>query len=251
MPQRVWLRAWKKGGWIRRLSSPTFATSTVTIGLASWISLLRATRAKEKATPADAQVPIMSSGSGRTSSASFAKYDRRSSSWKTLQLTLDGASETWSATWPRAGGMSNGIASRRQPSAPLTAGIASSFLLPTPSASQGGSQNNGRRSDGSSFRTKGTPTLAGRATKGMLPTPMASDATAGGRNSWGTPKLPTMAKEGLLPTPTSSDAKRGGSDGRRPGSKSGITLDVACGGPLNPQFVEWMMGWPIDWTDCT
>jgi hypothetical protein len=41
-----------------------------------------------------------------------------------------------------------------------------------------------------------------------------------------------------------------------PGSRPGPTTP-ADGGPfgepvvLNPLFVEWLMGWPLGWTDCT
>ena len=26
-------------------------------------------------------------------------------------------------------------------------------------------------------------------------------------------------------------------------------LNAEIGGPLNPEWVEWLMGWPIGWTD--
>jgi hypothetical protein len=27
-------------------------------------------------------------------------------------------------------------------------------------------------------------------------------------------------------------------------------LNAEVGGPLNPTWVEWLMGWPLGWTDC-
>jgi hypothetical protein len=77
---------------------------------------------------------------------------------------------------------------------------------------------------------------------GMWPTPAARDYRDGGapadleRN---TPNLPTavltVAKS--LPTPTAS---------RRTGLQShGRTV---VGGQLNPTWVEWLMGWPLEWT---
>jgi hypothetical protein len=63
-------------------------------------------------------------------------------------------------------------------------------------------------------------------------------------------------ESGSWPTPVASMAK-----GSSPGSlirKSGRDrsrdrLDHAVmalhGGPLNPEWVEWLMGWPIGWTD--
>jgi hypothetical protein len=65
----------------------------------------------------------------------------------------------------------------------------------------------------------------------------------------------------LLPTPTAGDASGSGSR-NKPGSKahSGTSLTDAAigdrgtgrakgGGLLNPTWVEWLMGWPLRWTD--
>lgn len=66
-----------------------------------------------------------------------------------------------------------------------------------------------------------------------------------------------------VPTPTAGDAKSSGSR-NLPGSKAnpGVSLSDyvrgssstprrggATGGKLNPRWVEWLMGWPIGWTD--
>ena len=72
-----------------------------------------------------------------------------------------------------------------------------------------------------------------------------------------TPTLPTSDRgSGFWPTPVASMAK-----GSSPASltrkngrdRSKDRLDHAImasdGGPLNPQWVEWLMGWPIGWTD--
>ena len=64
----------------------------------------------------------------------------------------------------------------------------------------------------------------------------------------------------LWPTPSSRDGKGGYIGGRvRNGKTSFDTLDVAVqatdnqdktGGQLNPTWVEWLMGFPLGWTDC-
>ena len=49
----------------------------------------------------------------------------------------------------------------------------------------------------------------------------------------------------LLPTPVASDTYH-----RRGKYKQGGTaLSTAVGGKLNPSWVEWLMGWPVGWTD--
>jgi hypothetical protein len=64
-----------------------------------------------------------------------------------------------------------------------------------------------------------------------------------------TPKLPTRGREsGLLPTPTATNTKathlRGADKGKLRESRS-----YGCHGPLNPPSLEWLMGWPVGWTE--
>ena len=53
----------------------------------------------------------------------------------------------------------------------------------------------------------------------------------------------------LLPTPTSRDHKDGHAPRFRHGRIQKDTLGRAIGGPLNPTWVEWLMGFPPGWTD--
>jgi DNA (cytosine-5)-methyltransferase 1 len=78
----------------------------------------------------------------------------------------------------------------------------------------------------------------------LWPTP-AADVT-GGDNKTGTRhdrgmKLTTAAK--LWPTPTKEGFDAGGHRG------SADTLYSRVGGSLNPEWVEWLMGYPIGHTD--
>ena len=52
----------------------------------------------------------------------------------------------------------------------------------------------------------------------------------------------------LLPIPTAACAT-GGQKSRSGKRKNEILLDGIAGGSLNPQWVGWLMGWPIGWTD--
>jgi hypothetical protein len=89
----------------------------------------------------------------------------------------------------------------------------------------------------------------------MWPTPQAAD-----HKNMDTAKQTMLSSEvKLWPTPTTRDHKGGYQGGRiRNGKVSMDTLDVAVqhtdnqqktGGQLNPQWVEWLMGYPEGWTD--
>lgn len=52
---------------------------------------------------------------------------------------------------------------------------------------------------------------------------------------------------GFLPTPTAHNAKEGAYPAE--GKRNTPTLAWVLGGKINPQFTEWMMGWPIGWSD--
>ncbi len=54
----------------------------------------------------------------------------------------------------------------------------------------------------------------------------------------------------LWPTPVRRDYRGPGkSRMERTGSKSGECLPQVVGGLLNPEWVEWLMGWPTGWTE--
>lgn len=58
-----------------------------------------------------------------------------------------------------------------------------------------------------------------------------------------------VAAQHLLPTPTCQDARNNGGAAQQ--RRKTRPLNAVCGGALNPLWVEWLMGWPIGWTDCT
>lgn len=84
-------------------------------------------------------------------------------------------------------------------------------------------------------------------------TPVADDAVdraAGKVNSRGEPKLSAEVK--LFPTPRTPSPTGGGTglDGGA-GARSMMDADTRAeltGASLNPDWVEWLMGWPIGWT---
>jgi hypothetical protein len=50
-----------------------------------------------------------------------------------------------------------------------------------------------------------------------------------------------------FPTPTAQDAKNNGAPSQM--ERNTKPLNAEVGGALNPPWVEWLMGWPIAWTD--
>ena len=84
------------------------------------------------------------------------------------------------------------------------------------------------------------------------PTPLASDAeSAGGIGCWQRGKRGLALNTAVrleFPTPGYNDFKSG--KGYNHGDKKQTPqLRHISGGMLNPTWVEWLMGWPLGWTD--
>jgi hypothetical protein len=126
-----------------------------------------------------------------------------------------------------------------------------SGLWPTPRANDGEKRGdfdatNNRNGLPASVKLFPTPTKQERSSN------QPYDATApidSGRS------LSTFVR--TFPTPTKFDATNRGSRGAYPGSNHHLaSLDWVVqhdpaekvGGALNPPWVEWLMGWPIEWT---
>jgi len=94
--------------------------------------------------------------------------------------------------------------------------------------------------------SQASKSLGAMARRNMWPTPTANAGTgAGHQGRQGGLNLQTAVAR--WPTPISRDWRSG--KGYQPG-KHAPNLPEVVGGKLNPQWVEWLMGWPIAWTDC-
>lgn len=227
-----------------------------------WTSSPAASRVRTLALPDPAPVsPARDPDYGPSSPVFLARFDLASRSWRTcqgsfLEMTGDGLA-AFSGTWPRSGSMRNGTAYRLPPLARLTDGIASG-LLPTPCAIDPGSRFNQSRSPGAALR----PTLGAMARFVMFPTPTAGDAkSSGSRNLPGSKanagvSLTDFVRTGgsttprQIPTPTARDYRHQNAvPSSQPGrGTQGEQLPNFIGGPLNPTWVEWLMGFPDEWT---
>ena len=148
--------------------------------------------------------------------ASFVKYDPDSSSWKTHQCSLLGDLEEFSETWPQWGLMRNGECWEQRMLEQSIRGTESG-LWPTPVHSEARQGLQIRREG-----KKGTQTSLSTAVL-TWPTPRTK-GMCGGSGSWDLLNKNTTVEEARL-------------------------MGAGNGGQLNPPWVEWLMGWPIGWTD--
>jgi hypothetical protein len=88
---------------------------------------------------------------------------------------------------------------------------------------------------------------------GLWPTPLASDGTKNGSDSLARAVQPELQKtfrknaKQTWTTPTAHMAKEGGFPSEH--ERNTPTLSAQAGGKLNPNWVEWLMNWPIKWSD--
>lgn len=186
--------------------------------------------ASQSATPASASGGTMFAGSGPSSPASFASFDPATSSWRTSPSSASGDSTKSRVIWPRSGMTRNGTAYQLAPSAPRTIATDSS-LWPTPLASNTKAVH---------MRTGGRPPRSY-----LWPTPTRSDGTGGPGNSGRQGGLNLRTAVRLWKTPTAAPASHGGGGGEL---QKQVKSSAGEPGPLNPAWIEWLMGYPRGWT---
>lgn len=215
--------------------------------LLTWF--LGASRARTSVSPdLETDLTELAAASGRKWVGSFAKYDHGASTWKTAQCSLlEDSTEFW-GTWPRCGSMRNGECFQR-PALELRTSASESGLLPTPVTVDTGSYFNRSASDGAALR----PTLGAMAKYDLWPTVTVH----GNYNRKGASK---SSGDGLATavwrTPNASDGRKWSnqslqdrlSKGQQIRLTTQVSPDGGRGGLLNPEWVEWLMGWPIGWT---
>ena len=175
------------------------------------------------------------------------RYDRATSSWKTHRCLWVEVLPESSLTLPKWGSMRDGVLSERTTSALPTAET-DAGLWPTPLATDG--------SKGGPNQKGGKGDLRLSSAVHYWPTPKANDAEKRGNFDVTNPRngLPAAAKSWPTPVASMSKGSSPASLTRKSGAdRSGDRLDHAVmatdGGQLNPTWVEWLMGWPLGWTD--
>ena len=203
---------------------------------------------------------------GSTCPGSSAKYDPASRSWRTAQFSLLAGLDEFSGTWSRWGSTRNmEFWERSTPGHRISE--SGSGLWPIIRVQDG--ERGGR----------GDLIQAVRGNKNahfrLWQTPVADDAVDRKKGKWNSRGEPKLSAEVLMwPTPTANCSTGAGHQGRQGGlnlqtavkwatptvcgnynkkgasAKSGDGLATQAGGALNPDWVEWLMGWPIGWTAC-
>ena len=169
----------------------------------------------------------------------LAKYDPSTSSWKTPQSSLFGEESESLETLPRWGMTVNGLLWEQPMLEPHISETESGYLLPTPTASmmpcEGTVRIMRKHWESGEFTLEEASAIAGRDVR----------KSQGKVQAW--------------PTPSASMGNRGTQAEWTPIRKSGhpaqYTLNQALRdstgkiGKPNPSWTEWLMGWPMGWTD--
>ena len=202
--------------------------------------------------------------------ALLGKYDRNTRSWKTAQCSLFEDLELSLETWPRWGLMRDGECWEQQTLVQTTnekeSGLwltPSTVDIPTRSAESMEKRLEYRKKIGRNGVTagclseqvewsgKGQP--IGYITKETWPTPRsfsAMAATITPESAWNEKRksnLETIVGQRFWPTPTAHMAKETNAPSEALRNEPSMASRV--GGQLNPDWVEWLMNWPIKWSN--
>ena len=160
--------------------------------------------------------------------ASLAKYDRVSRSWRTRQCLLFEDSAEFSETFPRWGTMRDGEL----------------FRQPTPSGLL-------------AIRAWITSAIA-CGLQQRVPTPTVQDKCRDVHNQRdGSKRESLLGFVRRVPTPTATDGHKWNAKTKQHRKAQGSSVRICnedrgdgnpIGGQLNPPWVEWLQGFPIEWT---
>ena len=167
---------------------------------------------------------------------SFAKYDQSTHSLKTHQCSLFEDSTESCQTLPAWGLMRNGECWEQQMSAHPIKETVFGFMLPTPVASDGTTGSVIGKNDTFYTTSTGMPRKVNQ--NGI-------DGSVGlGRlvQMWPTPVTRDYKDTGTKESMTRQRDKR-----QSPGLA--LVVGAETGGKLNPTWTEWLMGWPLEWTE--
>jgi hypothetical protein len=231
----------------------TFKPLTENLGEELLMSYLAVFHAKTSARQEKAQELTESDQEcGEKWLASFVKYDPDSSLWRTHQCSLLGDLEPFLETWPQWGLMRDGECWEQRTLEQTIRGTESglSEKLPTPCAGDHKS-----KPTSASWKAKGAInfSLANPEIQAKWATPTAHMAKETNAPSEHNRNTPTLTAQVNWPTPRTKGMCGGSGAWAQLKAKTTIeearAMGAGNGGKLNPTWVEWLMGWPLEWTD--
>jgi len=259
MQQASWLPAKTTKRSTLSRSGMTFKPLTDDLGEAVLMSFLEAFPVRTY--PVQEKGPELTESEavcGDTWQESSMKFDLNTCSWKTHQCLWEEDLPESSVTLPKWGIMQNGVLWERTTLPPLTSGTGFGLLLSTPKAQEPGTTSE-------AYGDCLNDVVKGRKgwDKKMWPTPRV-----GGEEGYETVKerkghtaavqhnlLAAVQHSQMFPTPQANEDAAGTPEckmQRMLGNCEevrGKTKEEWATGTLNPTWVEWLMGWPIGWTD--
>ena len=198
------------------MSKPSMEKS----GLEKWISSLVVSPVSHSLSLVKAKQNKMKEICGRIPSESLAKYNHNTHSWRMSQISLlTNTLDEYSLTWPKSGMIVNGILYQQPLLEQGTYGKGSGYW-PTPMAQEGSGGQVMKLTD-------------------------AVELSMGINPKHYKPTIRERTK--YFPTPTTRDWK---DNAKSPAElkRNSTTLAMRAGGQLNPNWVEWLMGWPLGWS---
>ena len=251
------LRAWKTRPWMQRLSGLTFDPSIQRLGVDAWISSLRVIRASHFPLPEENRPRPIPGTSGLSSARSCEQSNREYVSSRMYRTIYVWDLNRFTTTYDQWVSALRRACLRRKKSVLHTNGNASLFW-PTPRAQEPGS-------------TSETHSCGLAETARYWLTPRAHESTEkqetfltrmNDRTDRAHSSLAAQVK--AWPTPMARDWKDTPGMRRRKTQQISLSFLAFQSGPhaqpslqagdpsqmrLNPAFTEWLMGWPIGWTD--
>jgi hypothetical protein len=190
---------------------------------------------------------------GNTWRGWLAKLDPDSSLWRTAQCSFLEEEPESLQTLPRSGMTRGGLLWELPMSERRTKETGFGFW-PTPKASDDKkARGNPFKNAQDTIRRGFSLSLPEAIAINKWPTPRSCSAMASTitpESAWAEnrfPNLETIVGRSVFPTPTRRDFKSG--TGAQPREGHSPPLSNVVGGTLNPNWTEWLMGWPLGWTD--
>lgn len=218
-------------------SGMTCGHSTASFGAEASMSSAEDSRAKTSAQPGrgpESREPVRVCGQKWHELS--VRFDLDTFSWKTAHCLFQEDLPWSSVILPRWGMMRDGDCwERNTPELPISGIGFGSWPTPVADGDMTTNYAQGGTSLGWAVRNVPTPTVHGNYNR-----------KGASRNSGN--GLATWVKH--VPTPTCHDRKGKLGAKRGKNATGGPCLTMVVGGTLNPTWVEWLMGWPLGWTDC-